>query len=60
MSETRINVSQTTITAEEIGASSAVDTMPIASASNLGKVIQYVGTTDANYTNGYFYKCVSI
>ena len=46
MSETRINVSQTTITAEEIGASSAVDTMPIASASNLGKIVQYVGNND--------------
>ena len=43
MSETRINVSQTTITAEDVGASSAVDTMPIASASNLGKIVQYVG-----------------
>lgn len=46
MSETRINVSQTTITAEDVGASSAVDTMPIASASNLGKIVQYVGNND--------------
>lgn len=49
MSETRINVSQTTITAEEIGASSAVDTMPIASASNLGKIVQYIGPSDGEH-----------
>lgn len=34
-------------------------TMPTASADELGKVYQFVGATDANYTNGYFYKCVS-
>ena len=33
-------------------------TMPTASAENEGKIYQYVGTTDANYTNGYYYKCV--
>ena len=35
------------------------DTMPTASASLVGTIVQYVGTTTANYTNGYFYKCVS-
>lgn len=34
-------------------------TMPTASADNLGDIVQFIGTTDANYTNGYFYKCVS-
>lgn len=34
-------------------------TMPQASEDELGKVYQFVGTTDATYTNGYFYKCVS-
>lgn len=34
------------------------DVMPVASQGNVGKIFQYVGTTDANYTNGYFYKCV--
>ena len=34
-------------------------TMPTAGADNLGKIVQFTGTTDANYTNGYFYKCVS-
>lgn len=34
-------------------------TMPTASADNLGKIVQFIGTTDVNYTNGYFYKCVS-
>lgn len=31
-------------------------TMPTASAANLGKIVQYVGTTTSNYTNGYFYR----
>lgn len=34
-------------------------TMPTASADNLSDIVQFTGTTDANYTNGYFYKCVS-
>lgn len=34
-------------------------TMPTASVDNLGSVVQFIGTTSANYTNGYFYKCVS-
>lgn len=34
-------------------------TMPMATEDESGKVYQYVGATDANYTNGYFYKCVS-
>ena len=35
-------------------------TMPIASADNLDKIVQYIGISVANsYTNGYFYKCVS-
>lgn len=33
--------------------------MPQASEDELGNIYQFVGTTDANYTNGYFYKCVS-
>lgn len=36
-----------------------VSTMPTASASNEGQIVQFVGTTTASYTNGYFYKCVS-
>ena len=36
-----------------------VDTLPTASATEEGKIYQYIGVTDANYTNGYFYKCVS-
>ena len=36
-----------------------VDAMPTASANELGKVYQFIGTTDANYTHGYFYECVS-
>lgn len=36
-----------------------VSTLPTASADVLGNIYQFIGTTDANYTNGYFYKCVS-
>ena len=34
------------------------DTMPTPSSSNEGQILQYIGTTTSNYTNGYFYKCV--
>jgi len=30
-------------------------TMPTASSSNVGKIVQFTGTTDSTYTNGYFY-----
>ena len=33
--------------------------MPTAGADNVGDIVQFVGTTTASYTNGYFYKCVS-
>lgn len=32
-----------------------VSTMPTADAGNSGDILQYVGATDATYTNGYFY-----
>lgn len=35
------------------------ETMPTADESNVGKIVEFVGATDATYTNGYFYKCVS-
>ena len=34
-----------------------VTTLPVASLSELGKIYQYVGTTDGNLVNGYFYEC---
>ena len=33
-------------------------TMPEASASNLGKIVEYIGAT-GTYVNGYFYQCIS-
>ena len=33
-------------------------TMPTPSATYLGQFAQYVGVTNSNYTEGYFYKCV--
>lgn len=35
-----------------------VTSLPTASASEVGKIYQFTGTT-GTYTNGYFYKCVS-
>lgn len=34
-----------------------VDTMPTADSTQLNKIYQYIGATNSNYTNGYFYKC---
>jgi len=34
--------------------------MSYPTAGMVGKIVQYAGTTDANYTNGYFYKCVAV
>lgn len=36
-----------------------VSALPAASEDEVDNIYQFVGTTDANYTNGYFYKCVS-
>ena len=30
-------------------------TMPTADSTIVGKIVQYIGTTDSTYTNGYFY-----
>ena len=42
-----------------IGETTQVSIMPTATADNSGAIVQYVGATNANYINGYFYKCVS-
>lgn len=42
-----------------VGETIQVSIMPTATADNSGAIVQYVGTTNANYINGYFYKCVS-
>lgn len=48
----------------EIGSGSGdsiqVETLPTASADVLGKVYQYVGATNANYTHNYFYECKEV
>lgn len=36
-----------------------VATLPAPSADQLDKIYQYIGTTNANYVNGYFYKCIN-
>lgn len=45
--------------AGDVNAAPQYSSIPTASADNLGDIVQFAGTTDANYTNGYFYKCVS-
>lgn len=42
-----------------IPAAIQVSNMPVASVDELDKIYQFIGATDATYTNGYFYKCVS-
>lgn len=34
------------------------DTMPTASSTLVGTIVQYVGSTTATYTKGYWYECV--
>ena len=34
------------------------DSLPAASASELGNIYQYTGTTTSDYVKGYFYECV--
>ena len=36
-----------------------VESLPTASAEEEGNIYQYVGATNASYTNGYFYKCTT-
>jgi hypothetical protein len=43
---------------DEGGQGIQVTTMPLADEYQLNKIYQYVGATDSNYTNGYFYKCI--
>lgn len=39
------------------GTTIQVETMPEADETQIAKIYQYIGATDANYTNGYFYIC---
>lgn len=34
-------------------------TMPTAASTNVGQIVQFIGTTTSDYINGYFYKCVA-
>lgn len=45
-----------TLTASDVDALPQYTTMPTASSANAGEIAQYVGTTNASYTNGYIYK----
>ena len=39
------------------GTTIQVETMPEADETQVGKIYQFIGTTDEHYTNGYFYIC---
>lgn len=36
-----------------------VSTVPTAASTNVGQIIQYIGTTTSTYTKGYFYTCTA-
>ena len=36
-----------------------VEVMPTVTSADEGKIVQYIGVTDTDYTNGFFYECVS-
>ena len=36
-----------------------VTTLPAPSVDQLDKIYQYIGATNTNYVNGYFYKCIN-
>lgn len=46
------------LSAEDVDAVPQYETMPTASADNLGKIAQFVGLTAGSYTNGYFYQSI--
>ena len=46
-------------TARLTNAINKYSSMPTAGADYLGQIAQFTGTTDANYTHGYIYECVS-
>lgn len=50
MAETKLSASQIIITASDIGAAGAYETMPEPSADNLGKIVQYTGTDTTGET----------
>lgn len=47
------------LTAKDLFAVPQVSTMPEAADSLEDTIVQYKGTTDSSFVNGYFYKCVS-
>lgn len=58
--ETQTHASATYATKAELANKQDViqySTMPTAGANNVDDIVQFVGTTDSTYTNGYFYKC---
>lgn len=43
------------LNAKDVNAVPQYTTMPTAGSTNVGEIAQFAGTTDATYTNGYFY-----
>jgi hypothetical protein len=42
----------------EIGSNTQVTTLLTPTVSDVGKVVQYIGITTANYIHNYFYECI--
>lgn len=47
------------LTAEDVNALPQYTTMPVASSTNAGEIVLFVGTTNASYTHGYIYENVA-
>ena len=45
-------------TQETTGFAEQVDTMPAATGLDQGRIVQYIGATTSEYTNGYFYEVI--
>lgn len=44
---------------EDLPTNTQYNTMPEPNIENINNIIQYTGDTNQNYTNGYYYKCIS-
>lgn len=46
------------LTADDVNAVSQVTSLSAPTSEDANKIVQYKGTTNSLYTNGYFYKCI--
>lgn len=58
-SEKKLYILNSDLVTWSLFSAGGVVVMPTPSETELGNIIQYIGPTTENYTQGYFYKCVS-